>query len=98
MKAVFGFCLALVVTGCNVLSSVQAPETSMGNTMELPAPAPSSSPGVTASPAPEKGTVSYNTETRKYHEPGCRYYGCANCEGVSRAYAESNGKPCEICH
>jgi micrococcal nuclease len=42
--------------------------------------------------------VSLNTRSGKYHEPGCRYYGCANCREVSRAEAQAQGVPCKVCH
>jgi uncharacterized protein YxeA len=45
-----------------------------------------------------EGLVSLNTKSGKYHEPGCRYYGCGNCTEVPRSQAEVAGVPCKICH
>jgi PBP1b-binding outer membrane lipoprotein LpoB len=43
--------------------------------------------------------VSMNVKSRKYHEPGCRYYGCNSCDevGLDEAVA-AGGIPCKKCH
>lgn len=53
-----------------------------------------------AKPKPEKGAqmVSINSKTGKYHEPGCRYYGCKNCVTVTISEAQARGVPCKVCH
>lgn len=55
-----------------------------------------------AAPAPKaeasQDLVSMNQRSGKYHEPGCRYYGCGNCLEVPRAEAERSGVPCKVCH
>lgn len=43
--------------------------------------------------------VSMNIKSRKYHEFGCRYYGCNSCEDVSLTDAQAaGGVPCKKCH
>lgn len=42
--------------------------------------------------------VSYNTETKKYHNDSCRYSGCKNCVKISRPEAERRGGvACKVC-
>jgi hypothetical protein len=48
---------------------------------------------------PVSATVSYNTETGKYHVSGCRYWGCKNCVTVSLEEARRRGGvPCKVCN
>ena len=43
--------------------------------------------------------VSFNTSSKKYHEPSCKWAGCGNCESTSLASALSQGGvPCKVCH
>lgn len=45
------------------------------------------------------GSVSLNSHSLKYHEPGCRYFGCGNCEPTSLEQANARGGvPCKLCH
>lgn len=47
---------------------------------------------------PVSDTVSYNTQTKKFHNSGCRYYNCGNCVRISRADAKSRGGvACKVC-
>ena len=50
-----------------------------------------------AAPAASGGTVSYNTNTGKYHNAGCRYWDCSNCISLPRSQAESSGSACKKC-
>lgn len=47
----------------------------------------------------EVNMVSMNVKSRKYHEPGSRYYGCNSCDevGLDEAIA-AGGVPCKKCH
>lgn len=43
--------------------------------------------------------VSMNVKSGKFHEPGCRYYGCGNCQEMPLSEAEAQGGvPCKVCH
>jgi PBP1b-binding outer membrane lipoprotein LpoB len=55
---------------------------------------------VTEAPAKaEVHLVSMNVKSHKYHEPGCRYYGCHSCDEMSLEEAiAAGGVPCKKCH
>jgi hypothetical protein len=43
--------------------------------------------------------VSFNEKTHKYHEAGCRYYGCGACDEMPLSQAlAAGGIPCQKCH
>jgi micrococcal nuclease len=59
----------------------------------------SQQPKQQAKPQATAGKVSMNTKSFKYHEPGCQYYGCKNCQEVSAADANGRGGvPGKCCH
>lgn len=50
-------------------------------------------------PAAQAHMVSLNTSSKKYHEPGCRFYDCRNCVTVTIDEADrQGGVPCKRCH
>ena len=49
--------------------------------------------------AGDSRSVSLNTSSKKFHEPGCRYYDCAHCVTVPINEAQAQqGTPCRHCH
>ena len=51
--------------------------------------------------SPQSGTVYHgNTNSRIYHDSGCRYYNCKNCTREFRSKEEAHGagyRGCKIC-
>lgn len=61
---------------------------------EMATPEPAEAPAVI-----EVQTVSFNTSSKKYHRPGCKWYNCRNCEPTSLESAlAAGGVPCKVCH
>jgi len=69
---------------------------------QAPRSPPPPTPTITPSIKTKESIIYHgNTQTHKFHRPGCRYYNCKNCTAVfhSREEAINAGyKPCKVCN
>jgi hypothetical protein len=79
--------------------------TSLG-ALALDSPLPTATPapavdhtGHVHDATPVSNLVSYNKNTGKYHNSGCRYWGCKNCTTITREEAKRRGGvACKVCN